>query len=40
MPADVLQAYVVLGELSLDGSITHVTGVLPAAIAANRQDRA
>ncbi|MEK1889298.1 MAG: YifB family Mg chelatase-like AAA ATPase [Phyllobacterium sp.] len=39
LPADVLQSYVVLGELSLDGTITHVAGVLPAAIAANRQDK-
>ncbi|EJM99987.1 YifB family Mg chelatase-like AAA ATPase [Phyllobacterium sp. YR531] len=39
IPADALQSYVVLGELSLDGTITHVAGVLPAAIAANRQDR-
>lgn len=39
IPADVLQSYVVLGELSLDGTITHVAGVLPAAISANRQDR-
>jgi magnesium chelatase family protein len=39
IPADALQPYVVLGELSLDGTITHVAGVLPAAIAANRQDR-
>ncbi len=39
LPADVLQSYVVLGELSLDGTITHVAGVLPAAIAANRQEK-
>ncbi len=39
IPADALQSYVVLGELSLDGTITHVAGVLPAAIAANRQDK-
>lgn len=39
IPADVLEAYVVLGELSLDGTITHVAGVLPAAISANRQER-
>jgi magnesium chelatase family protein len=39
MPADALQNYVVLGELSLDGTITHVAGVLPAAIAANRQEK-
>lgn len=39
IPADVLEAYVALGELSLDGTITHVAGVLPAAISANRQER-
>ncbi|MGO9674001.1 MAG: YifB family Mg chelatase-like AAA ATPase [Methylocella sp.] len=32
---DALQNYTVLGELALDGTITAVTGVLPAAIAAN-----
>ena len=35
IPADALEAYVVLGELSLDGTITAVAGVLPAAISAN-----
>jgi magnesium chelatase family protein len=35
VPADFVQRYAVLGELSLDGSITAVAGVLPAAIAAN-----
>ncbi len=35
IPADALQTYTVLGELALDGSITQVAGVLPAAIAAN-----
>ena len=39
MPVDAVQNYVVLGELSLDGTITHVAGVLPAAIAANRQEK-
>lgn len=39
IPADALAAYVVLGELSLDGTITAVAGALPAAIGANRQDR-
>jgi magnesium chelatase family protein len=33
--SDALAGYTVLGELGLDGSITHVAGVLPAAIAAN-----
>lgn len=35
LPNDVLSEYVVLGELSLDASISHVAGVLPAAIEAN-----
>lgn len=39
IPNDVLQNYVVLGELSLDGAITYVTGTLPAAVGANAMDR-
>ena len=35
VPADALETYVVLGELSLDGTIAAVAGVLPAAISAN-----
>ena len=35
IPADALNGFTVLGELALDGSITSVAGVLPAAIAAN-----
>ncbi len=35
IPPDALSNYTVLGELSLDGSITPVAGVLPAAVAAN-----
>jgi magnesium chelatase family protein len=35
MPPDALANYTVLGELALDGTITAVAGVLPAAIAAN-----
>ncbi|WP_342359463.1 YifB family Mg chelatase-like AAA ATPase [Terrarubrum flagellatum] len=35
IPADALAGYTVLGELALDGSISAVAGVLPAAIAAN-----
>ncbi len=35
IPADMLSSYLVLGELALDGTITSVAGVLPAAIAAN-----
>jgi magnesium chelatase family protein len=35
IPSDALDGFTVLGELALDGSITPVAGVLPAAIAAN-----
>jgi magnesium chelatase family protein len=35
IPGDALAGFTVLGELALDGSITSVAGVLPAAIAAN-----
>ena len=35
LPQDALSGYTVLGELALDGAITPVAGVLPAAIAAN-----
>jgi len=35
LPSDALAGFTVLGELSLDGSITPVAGVLPAAIGAN-----
>ena len=35
IPPDALSNYTVLGELALDGTITPVAGVLPAAIAAN-----
>jgi magnesium chelatase family protein len=35
IPSDALAGYTVLGELALDGTITAVAGVLPAAIAAN-----
>ncbi|MDA7949143.1 MAG: ATP-binding protein, partial [Hyphomicrobiaceae bacterium] len=36
---DALAGYCVLGELSLDGSIAAVAGVLPAAIGANAQGK-
>jgi len=39
IPADVLDGYVVLGELALDGTVARVTGVLPAAIGANAMGR-
>ncbi|TXN82600.1 YifB family Mg chelatase-like AAA ATPase [Methylobacterium sp. WL8] len=35
LPADALAGYCVLGELALDGTITPVNGVLPAAMAAS-----
>ncbi len=39
LPADALDGFTVLGELALDGTITAVAGVLPAAIAANAATR-
>ncbi len=38
LPEDSVANYLVMGELSLDGSLTSVAGVLPAAIAASAQD--
>ncbi|MFM8745310.1 MAG: YifB family Mg chelatase-like AAA ATPase [Aestuariivirga sp.] len=38
IPQDFLTRYVVMGELALDGGIVAVSGVLPAAIAANARD--
>jgi magnesium chelatase family protein len=38
VPADALAGFTVLGELALDGTLTHVAGVLPAAVAANARD--
>ncbi len=35
IPADAVENYIALGELSLDGRVQAVSGVLPAAIAAN-----
>ncbi|MDQ0473776.1 YifB family Mg chelatase-like AAA ATPase [Labrys wisconsinensis] len=35
IPPDALEGYCVLGELALDGTITAVSGALPAAVAAN-----
>ena len=35
IPADALDGFAVIGELALDGTISAVAGVLPAAIAAN-----
>ncbi|MDR3518736.1 MAG: YifB family Mg chelatase-like AAA ATPase [Azospirillaceae bacterium] len=39
LPADELAAYIALGELALDGALTRVAGVLPAAVNAVAQDR-
>jgi hypothetical protein len=39
LPMDEIGAYMVLGELGLDGGLTRVTGVLPAAIHANASGR-
>ncbi|MBU0583911.1 MAG: YifB family Mg chelatase-like AAA ATPase [Alphaproteobacteria bacterium] len=39
IPGDALASYVVLGELSLDGTIAAVAGALPAAIGANAEGR-
>jgi magnesium chelatase family protein len=38
VPGDILAEYAALGELSLDGSLNKVAGVLPAAIAASARD--
>jgi magnesium chelatase family protein len=38
VPGDQLGDFIALGELSLDGTIAPVAGVLPAAIAANARD--
>jgi len=38
LPRDLLAEYAALGELSLDGSLNKVAGVLPAAIAAASRD--
>ena len=35
IPSDALAGYTVIGELALDGTISPVAGVLPAAVAAN-----
>ncbi|OWK18770.1 hypothetical protein AJ88_01595 [Mesorhizobium amorphae CCBAU 01583] len=39
IPGDMLAGYVVLGELSLDGTIAAVAGALPAAIGANAENK-
>jgi magnesium chelatase family protein len=39
IPADMLENYVVVGELSLDGTLAAIAGTLPAAIGANALGR-
>lgn len=39
IPADMLERYFVLGELALDGRVSRVPGILPAAIAANAEEK-
>ena len=39
VPAEDLASYVVMGELSLDGAILPVNGVLPVAVKANRENK-
>lgn len=39
LPPGELERYAAIGELSLDGSISPVAGILPAAIAANSRNR-
>ena len=38
IPQDFLTRYVAMGELALDGALMDISGVLPAAIAANARD--
>jgi len=39
LPQDEIEGYVTLGELSLDGSLLPVAGVLPAAMYASSEDK-
>lgn len=39
LPSDILHEYIALGELSLDGSLREVNGVLPAAVYAASKDK-
>jgi magnesium chelatase family protein len=39
LPSDALNRYLMLGELALDGTLTAVAGVLPAAFAAAKSER-
>jgi magnesium chelatase family protein len=38
IPSDTTQGFMVVGELGLDGSLAPVSGVLPAAVAANQNE--
>ena len=37
LPKNIVDDYIVMGELSLDGNINHINGVLPATIEANKK---
>jgi magnesium chelatase family protein len=39
IPSDAVEGFMVVGELGLDGSLAPVSGVLPAAVAANERDQ-
>src|SRR5512146_1348920 len=39
LPADEIEGFTALGELALDGAVTAVAGVLPAALGAAAEDR-
>lgn len=39
LPGDMLENHIVLGELALDGRLSRVPGILPAAIAANGEGK-
>ena len=39
IPSDAAEGFMVVGELGLDGSLAPVSGVLPAAVAANERDQ-
>ncbi len=38
IPNDIINDYIVMGELSLDGHINYINGILPAAIEASKKD--
>jgi len=39
LPSEFMQDYIVMGELSLDGNINHIPGILPAAIGAVERNK-